>query len=419
MTETTKFKMNPPFPPQPGPERVAWMASEREKWDALNSHMTPQFEGQRAFVEHGFAKYRCTVLGSLHAASAPDPDTPEFATLLKGNSDDLMNWMRKSAGRDLKDLNPKLWDEMVEESEGLATTMRQAGVKVIRNESPTPLPDGLINMHAGWGSSRYLSVYTGCSYGRILKNIYFNTYDQSLTGMCEMHHRQGTLKLFEQNPDLIYYTLPYPEPDITVPGIGSLQMDVAGFRFFPNKHILFGIGVADEKHIPKVLAAEPKKALEYTSAGIPQAAEFMMRMLKREGFTYEVIFFNSKLTYHFDCFMAQMKEGVVGLPDLPDYGIWGGKLPECLKDYEIVRMPVEDVHNGSANQINLGDGRSIVVRTAKETMKRMKAAGVEPIPLKYDKIWATWHSGPDCTDGDVWRENDPVKPIPEGPPPLA
>ncbi len=412
MSESTRF------PPPPGPQREAWVASEREKWDALNAHMTPQFEGVRAYNEHGFAKYRVTVLGSLHAASMPDPDNPEFQALLKGNSDDLMDTMRKGADRDLRDVNPKLWDEMVEESEELATTMRQAGVKVIRNESEGELPDGLLNMHAGWGSSRYLSIYCGCSYGRILRNIYFNTYDQSLTGMCEMHHRQGTLKLFEQNPDLIYYTLPYPEPDISVPGIGSLQMDVAGFRLFPDKHILFGVGVPDESVIPKVLSSEPKKALEYTSAGIPHAAEFMMRMLKREGFTHELIFFNSKLTYHFDCFMAQMAEGVVGLPDLPDYGIWGGELPKCLKDYEIVRMPVEDVHNGSANQINLGDGRSIVVRTAKETMKRMKKAGVEPIPLKYDKIWGAYHSGPDCSDGDVWRENDPVKVVPNGPEPI-
>ena len=197
------------------------------------------------------------------------------------------------------------------------------------------------------------------------------------------------------------------------------MMDVAGWRLFPNKHILFGIGVADEKLIPKVLASEPKRALEYTSAGIPHAAEFMMRMLKREGFTHELLFFNSKLTYHFDCFMAQMKEGVVGLPDLPDYGIVGGGLPECLKDYEIVRMPVEDVHNGSGNSICLGDGRAVIVRTAKETMKRMQAAGVEPIPVKYDKLWGYFHSGPDCTDSDVWRENDPVKPIPDEPPPIA
>ena len=75
---------NSTFPPPPAtPEKAAWVASEKEKWDVLNTHMTPQFEGQRAYKEHGFAKYRCTVLGSLHAASTPDPDTPEFETLLK------------------------------------------------------------------------------------------------------------------------------------------------------------------------------------------------------------------------------------------------------------------------------------------------------------------------------------------------
>ena len=38
----------PPFPPPPAtPEKAAWLESEREKWDALNAHMTPQFEGQR------------------------------------------------------------------------------------------------------------------------------------------------------------------------------------------------------------------------------------------------------------------------------------------------------------------------------------------------------------------------------------
>ena len=39
--------------------------------------------------------------------------------------------------------------------------------------------------------------------------------------------------------------------------------------------------------------------------------------------------------------------------------------------------------------------------------------------LKYDKICGAYHSGPDCSDGDVWRENDPVKEVPEGPPPIA
>ena len=31
----------------PDPKYAAWEASEKEKWDALEAHMTPQFEGVR------------------------------------------------------------------------------------------------------------------------------------------------------------------------------------------------------------------------------------------------------------------------------------------------------------------------------------------------------------------------------------
>ena len=416
MTNSTAY---PAVAPPPGtPEKAAWIASEKEKWDALDAHMTPQFEGVRAYHEHAFAKYRVAMIGSLHAASVPDPDIPEYQALLKGNSDDLVDAMREQAAYDLREMNPKLWDEMVEELDELAEILRQAGVKVIRNESDGDLPDGLVHWHAGWGGPRYMSTYGGPSYGRIVRNIFFQTWDTSLNGAMETYHRAGTLKLFEQNPDLIYYSVPFPEPNVSIPGYGSLMMDVAGWRHMPDKHLLFGFGIKDESLVPKVLS-DYRKAGELTSAGIPQTAEFMMRMLKREGFTHEVMFFDSNLTYHFDCFMANFAEGVVGLPDLPNYGILGGGLPECLKDYQIVKMPVEDVHNGAANSICLGDGRVVIVRTAKETMKRMKAAGLEPIPVKFDKIWGHWHSGPDCNDADIHRENDPVQPIPDGPPPLS
>ncbi len=416
MTDSAKY---PAVPPPPGtPEKRAWDASEKEKWDALNAHMTPQFEGVRAYHEHCFAKYRVAVIGSLHAASAPDPDTPEFKSMLSGNSDNLMDQMRKDAAHEIRETNPKLWDEMAEESDGLAETLRQAGVKVIRNESNSPLPQGLLNLNAGWGGPRFLTTYAGPSYCRIIRNIFFHTWDNSLNGAMEFASREGTYQLFVDNPDLVYYSIPFPEPNVSVPGYGSLTMDVAAWRHLPGKHLLFGFGVKDESDIPTVLS-DWKKAPHLTACGIPQAAEFMMRMLKREGFTHDIWFYDSNLSYHSDCVMANLKEGVIALPDLPNYGILGGGVPECFKDYEIVKMPVEEIALGAANQICLGDGRSIVVRTAKETMKRMKAAGVEPIPLKYDKIWAYYHSGPDCSDAEIWRENDPVKPVPDGPPPIG
>lgn len=34
--------------------------------------------------------------------------------------------------------------------------------------------------------------------------------------------------------------------------------------------------------------------------------------------------------------------------------------------------------------------------------------GLEPIPVKYDRLWEYSHSGPGSSDADVWRENDPV-----------
>ena len=69
----------------PDPEFAAWEASEQEKWDALNAHLTPQFEGVRPYIEHASAKYRAGVVGNPRLATVPDPDSPEMRALLKDN----------------------------------------------------------------------------------------------------------------------------------------------------------------------------------------------------------------------------------------------------------------------------------------------------------------------------------------------
>lgn len=282
-----------------------------------------------------------------------------------------------------------------------------AGVIRLEDER-IEIPQGLLHQNVGWGGPRFLTVYAGPSYGRIVGNVFFHCWDNLLNGTMEFMSRQGTVKLFEQNPVLVYHCIPFPEPNFSIPGYGSLFMDVVAWRHMPGKVLLFGFGVPDEKTMKKVLT-DPSKALGLTSAGTPQAARFMMRNLEQYGITSETWFFDNRVSYHSDCVMANMAEGFVGLPDEPGYGIIGGKLPNCIKDWQIIKMPVEDIRNGAGNQISLGDGRVIVVRTAKETIKRMKQAGLEPIPVKYDKIWEFYHSGPDCTDADIWRENDPVK----------
>ena len=83
------------------------------------------------------------------------------------------------------------------------------------------------------------------------------------------------------------------------------------------------------------------------------------RILADHGFTYEEVFFDSKISYHFDCFLVMIKEGLVGLPEIPGHGLFGG-LPDCLKDYEILPSPVEDMKYGVGNSVTIGDGRIIV-----------------------------------------------------------
>ena len=410
MTQAPTADTAPNLYPDLYPDREAFVASEQEKWDALNAHMTPQFDGVRAYHEHAYAKYRVAVIGSPHLVSTPDPDSPEFATMFRGNSEELIDVMRPNARQDLKTANPALWEEMAAESDELADTLRQCGVKVIRLEDmDLELPQGLVNQNVGWGGPRFLTVYAGPSYGRIVRNVFFQCWDNSLNGTMEFMTREGTLRLFEQNPDLIYHAIPFPEMNWSLPGFGSLFMDVAAWRHMPDKHLLFGFGVPNEQ-VMKTVLTEPSKALGLTPAGTPQAATFMMRQLEQYGFTHEVWFFDSTISYHSDCVMSNMAEGFIGLPDIEGFGIIGGELPECVKDWKIIKMPIEEVKLGAANMISIGDGRVIVVRTATETMKRMEKAGLEPIPVKYDKIWEYYHSGPDCSDADLWRENNPVEP---------
>ena len=56
-------------------------ASEREKWDALNAHMTPQFEGVKMYVEHVVARYRVAYVGNPSSMYVPDPDVGEMKAL--------------------------------------------------------------------------------------------------------------------------------------------------------------------------------------------------------------------------------------------------------------------------------------------------------------------------------------------------
>ena len=57
-------------------------------------------------------------------------------------------------------------------------------------------------------------------------------------------------------------------------------------------------------------------------------------------------------------------------------------LPECIKHWEVARMPVEEIALVAASLITRGDGRLIRVCTAKETIKRIEKMVLKPVPVE-------------------------------------
>ena len=271
----------------------AFMESEKQKWDALNAHLVPQFKGQRAYVEHGFAKYRCAYVGDPNAVFVPDPDVGEMHAITGDSmSEEDRNWWRTYKDQNLKDAAPEIWEEMAQCSQNLADALRSCGVKVIRNEAGLEYPDAVINNNAAWRGPKFCSIYGGPPYGRIWQNMFMQIWECGPVRQWEFALRQGTMELWEANPDLVYRSMPFPEPDVNLRGPGTPGVDNAAPKLFPDKHILFGWGVPDAKHIPSTY--DPKTCNDYTSAGNPLGGKFMMqRILNDAGFTWEEIFFDS------------------------------------------------------------------------------------------------------------------------------
>ncbi|GLP96057.1 hypothetical protein [Paraferrimonas sedimenticola] len=385
-------------------EMQEFMATEQTKWDQLNGYMHPQFEGQRAYVEHGFARYRTAFVGDTNAVYMPDPDQGEMEAMTGDScSDEVKNMWRENKGKLLKDVDPELHAEMTEESDGLAKALRDCGVNVIRNDR-NEYPEAIVDFNANWKGPKFVSIYGGPTYGRIIQNKFVQIWECGPVRQWELAFRQGTEQLFNANPDLEYRSMQFPEPDVNLRGPGTPGLDNAAVKIFPDSHLLFGYGVADEKHIEATY--NPETRHDYTSAGNPLGGKFLMeRVLNNDGFTSEEIFFDSKLTYHFDCFLMMIKEGVVGMPDTINHGLMHEHLPECLKDYEIVPLPLEDIARGVSNAPTIGDGRILIDNRCTETMKRLQARGIEPVPVKYEKCWDTFNSGMDCSDAEIWRQD--------------
>ncbi|USD63345.1 hypothetical protein J4N45_20365 [Vibrio sp. SCSIO 43140] len=391
--------------PHLDPEMKSFMLSEQEKWDKLNASLIKQFKDTRCHVEHGFARYRAAYVGDLNAVYVPDPDVGEMHAMTGDSlADEAMQFWREHKNKPLKDVDPELFAEMQEESDGLAAALESCGVKVIRNRD-CEYPEAIVDNNAAWKGPKFCSIYGGPGYGRIMGDTFMQIWECGPVRQWEFATRAGTNELFKANPDLRYRSMPFPEPDVNMQGPGMIGIDNAAVKIFPDKHLLLGWGVPNKECIPETYQEET--CHDHTSAGNPLGGKFMMeRILEDEGYTYEEVFFDSNLTYHFDCFIMMIKEGVVGLPDAPNYGLMSEGLPKCLEGYTIIPIPLEDVARGAMNAPTIGDGRVLIDDRCEETMRRLREHGIEPVPVKYSACWDTFNSGMDCSDAEIWREND-------------
>lgn len=375
--------------------------SEKDMWDAFNKHFEDQIRGTglKFYEEHCMAKLRACFVGDPFSIFVPNLNTTEMQNMIADNtSEEFKQWWRDHADQAVRDAAPEIYDEMVQDIADRDEKYEKAGVKIIKNKIGW-YPDEIINLNSITKGAKLLSIYQGAVW-KMAGNHVLTGQTCGPVKWSETAMRPTTLALLEEDPDSRVIGFPVHEPNPTIAGPGIAGLDTASFRQMPGKVMLFGYGVNDKSHI-----AEAKRTGKHTVAGFPRGQQIFMRLLRDLGYTDEEWWFDSRLSYHEDCVMMNVVEGVVGLPDDGKNGQWTD-LPNCLKDCEILPIPLEDIERGAGNSTCLGDGRVFIDSSCTKTIDLLDKKGYEPIPIRYQACWQAFHSGLDCSDANIWREND-------------
>ncbi len=120
--------------------------------------MREQGKGIKVYVESDYAPLKACLVGNPSAIMIMDPDTYEMSNLFAHETKEFIEYLRKHKGQNLKDAHPEAWEKMAMESDALAKAYRDAGVRVIRNETGET-PEGVINYNWGWSKQKNMSLY--------------------------------------------------------------------------------------------------------------------------------------------------------------------------------------------------------------------------------------------------------------------
>ena len=353
-----------------------------------------QAKGVKINSESLFRPLKACITGTADWIYLPDADFSAIANLLAGNADeDMKDYLRKHAGKNLKDVDPEMYEKCKAESDALAKAYRDNGVQVIRNESGK-VPDELIEWQTGWGGPRYLSLFASGA-GEVIGNVFVNAHEIPPNQAAEVAHRDAMREIFANDPEAVWLTMPQLYPSHVHPTCRPYTSP-GDFRVFPNKLCLIGIGVAEESHIHD--RSKPR------CSGDEEGLDILRRMMEPYGWRVEPLYFNSKYTYHIDCAVGPVAEGVVGVPTGgPGPCLWHG-LPDELKDWEIIDVEWDEHKIDACNCVVVDEKKVVIPADAVKFGEEISRRGYEPVPVPYSNITHMTGSGIQCSTMILERE---------------
>ena len=210
-------------------------------------------------------------------------------------------------------------------------------------------------------------------------------------------HREAIVEAFKNTPDAIWLEMPSLYPNNTNLDFGANYpgpyTSIGDFRIFP-KHLVLGIGVSHPSHI--------KDPTKQRSSGDEFGAEVLRRMMKPFGWEVSTVYFDSRLSYHLDCVMVPLEEGLL---TMPKNSLWT-ELPKPYSDWEVIEMDLEDLKIGCGNSLSIGHKRLVMPQGSKKLAKDLEKRGWTPIEVPYDTLYTTFGSGIQCSTCSIWRESD-------------
>lgn len=355
-----------------------------------DDYFREQAQGIRCYVESEFAPLKACMVGHPHALYIPDPTTPESQNLLEGNaSQELLDFLNAYKGQNLKDADPKVFEIFAHESDMLAKNLRDAGVQVIRNESGK-VADALVNYSTGWSPQKYCSLFMQAAF-EVVGNCVVSTWEASPSRPLELEYRAAMNEVMRNDAEAVWLTMPAPYPSMASPTPDPF-LSAGDFRVMGDGTVILGYGVSDPSHV--------EDRSQSRSSGDEYGGEILRRMLKPYGWEIETVYFDRTLSYHIDCVMMVVDEGLIGLPENALFT----PLPAKYKDWEVFTIPYEECKAGIGNAIPLGGKRILVSDGGPKTVKELEKRGYTVIETPYQTIYGAFGSGIHCSVSCLWRE---------------